>query len=114
MAKVILAGSVFVVASELTVEDIKDAQRYAPEALQILDDEGEVVFALGYGCYGSLNQNGICFDAECNDGSGKACITMPLPEGCKNAVDYIVDKIGPVRSKIKLIEERLPAAPRSA
>lgn len=110
MAKIVLAGSVYVVVSDLKVEDIKDAQKYAPEALQILDEDGEVEFALCFGKFGSINANGVCFDGETNDGTGKACITMPIPEGCGSAIDYIVDQVGPIRSKIKMIEERLPAA----
>lgn len=108
MAKVVLAGQVFVVASDLTVEDIKDAMKYAPDALQLKDEEGEPIFCLSYGSYGSLNGNGVCFNAETNDGTGKACITCPIPEGVKNAVDYIVDKVGPIRSKIIEVETKLP------
>jgi len=110
MAKVFLVGSTFTMVSDLLVEDIKDAMKYAPEALQIVDEEGEVEFALGYGASGSIGKYGVCFDAETNDGSGKACITEPLPAGCKNAIDYIVDKVGPIRSKICQIEAALPAA----
>ena len=110
MAKIFLCGNVYTVVSDLAVEDIKDAMKYAPEALQIVDEEGEVEFGLGFGSCGSIGKYGVCFDAETNDGTGKACITEPLPAGCKNAVDYIVDKVGPIRSKIATIEAGLPAA----
>lgn len=113
MAKIFLCGNVYTVVSDLLVSDIKDAMKYAPEALQIVKGEGderEIEFGIAYGPSGSIGKYGICFDAETNDGTGKACITEPLPAGCKNAVDFIVDKVGPIRSKIALIEEGLPAA----
>lgn len=111
MAKVFLCGNVYTMVSDVSVEDLKDAMKYAPEALQILDEKGEEVeFAINFGSSGSIGKYGVCFDAETNDGTGKACITQPLPAGCKNAVDYIVDKVGPIRSKIAQIEAGLPAA----
>lgn len=111
MAKVFLCGNVFTVVSELKADDIADAMKYAPEALQIKDEEGEVEFALAYGPGGGcLGKYGVCFDDVTNDGTGKACITLPLPGGCKSAVDYIVDKFSPVRDQIAQIEASLPGA----
>ena len=110
MAKVVLLGSVYVMVSDLTVEDIKDAQKLVPDALILKDEEGDPIFALGYGNYGSISTNGVVFDGVTNDGTGRACITCPIPDGTKDVIDYIIDKVAPIRTSILAVEAALPEA----
>ena len=108
MAKIVLCGEVYVLISELKVEDIKAAQKLCPDALVIKNEDGEPVFGVSYGGYGSISKNGVCFDGNANDGTGRASITCPIPKGTEDIIGTIVDVYAPVKAGLLKIEETLP------
>jgi hypothetical protein len=63
MAKVKILGNMFQLKSELKVSDIEKVEKYAPEALKIVDDNGNEVFGI---CMGSpsITKYGVSFDGE--------------------------------------------------
>lgn len=108
MAKVILVGDVYVLVSELKVEDLEDAKKLCPDALTLKNDDGDVTFAVSFGEYGSISKYGVQFDGNANDGTGRACITCPIHKGAGNVIDDIVDVYAPVKAGLLEIERTLP------
>ena len=89
-ASVKINGASAVLISDVKLEDWQRLEKYAPEALTIVDEEGDPVFKVMTGSgSGSINKNGVVFGCATNDG-GKATVTT-LIDPCEE------DKIGAVR-----------------
>ena len=87
MAKVIIAGNSVVIKSEVSLEDLKMIQRFAPDTLKKKDKDGNEIYGVCFaskGC-GNLTKYGPTFDAMA-DMDGKAIITIPFPD-CSKSYD---------------------------
>ena len=94
MAKIIIAGNVFVVTSSHSLESIKLLEKYRPDALILKDDKGEPVFKVGTGTNASINKNGVCFNAATHDDQKLACMTFPIPPDTEDAKNYTTEFVG--------------------
>lgn len=115
MAEIIIAGDAIVVTSSKTLEDIKTLEKYAPKALRLYetneDGKKEEVFCVGStNGEGSINQYGASFNSITHDDKKLATITMSIPHGITNAVEYTADLIGKAIIMLNKVEENLDGA----
>lgn len=111
MAKITVAGNVFVVTSDFTLEDLKRVERFRPDALTLKDEEGDPTFIVKAGCSGGIMSGAVIFAESTRDGRKAACVTCKLPEipENKDVRDVLADEIGGIITNLSKIEEALPA-----
>ena len=115
MAKITIAGDSMVVTSTKTLEDIKTLEKYRPKALCLfdIDEDGmttEVFRVASTTGEGSINQYGASFGSHTHDENKLATITMPIPRGTVNAVDYAADKVGAAIIMLNKVEAQFETA----
>ncbi len=104
MANIIIAGSCFVVTSEVSMVDIELCKKYRPKALKIVDEETkEELFAIGTGS-NNLGEFGISFGGVSNDEQKLATVTMPIPCDVEDVTEYVADKAGAATINLNRIE----------
>ena len=112
-ASVRIFGQACVVESEYTVEDIAKLEKFRPNALTLYQGDGkdkELVFAVGTTKgKGSIGKFGASFGSN-SASSGKAAITMMIPEGVNDAKKWAVDTIGKAIIDLKTVEDQYAAA----
>ena len=113
--KVTVAGDAAVVTSEASFEELKNVEKYNPEALKIYEGEGkdrELVFVVGTTVpgHGSIGTYGVSFDAKSRDNAKKAQLTISVAGAPDDVKKYISDKYGKALSSLKLVEAGLPGA----
>ena len=78
--KVYLLGAAAVIVSAVKLEDWKRVEKYAPEALKVLDEEGEPSFrVMTTSGGGSANRLGIAWGSYTSE-EGYATVTILLDE----------------------------------
>lgn len=115
MAKITIAGDSYVVTSSATLETIKTLEKYRPKALSLfdVDDDGkkmEVFRVCSAKGEGSISQFGAAFGSTTHDDQKLATITMPIPQGVENAVDFVAEKVGAAIIMLNKVEEQFSAA----
>lgn len=114
MAKITIAGDSIVITSSKTLEVIKDLEKYRPKALRLYecDEDGNKseVFRVASGSTGVINGNGAVFASVTHDDQKLASITMPIPAGTANAVDYAAEKIGKAITMLNQVEAQFEDA----
>jgi len=111
-AEIKTTGQAAVIVSGVKRADIEMVKKYRPEALQLFGGENgkEVVYAIGLGSgIGEINRYGAEFGAEAHDGSGKATITVIIPDGVKDVKAYLADQYGRSVLNVNKIEATFPA-----
>lgn len=106
-AKAVIAGNSFVVTSDAKLEDISLIQRMRPQALILTDEKTEAqVFAVATTSKSSgyLNEYGATFSTRTN-AEGKATITMTLPEGVADAVEYVKENFSLALLQLNKLEK---------
>ena len=102
-----------VITSAITLENYKAVAKYRPKALQLKggDDGKEVVFVIGVTSNprGSINKMGAEFGSEAHDGTGKATITMDLPQTDGDIKEAVAEYIGSAILDLNKLEAQLPA-----
>lgn len=107
-AHVDISGASAVLVSDVTLENWQKVEKYAPEALKIVDEEGDPVFLVKTTSgAGSVNQYGVCFGSYENDG-GKATVTVLLDESVEDKVAAVKDIMGAALMDLNEIEKELP------
>lgn len=111
MAKVTIVGDALVITSSLKLEDIKTVQKYRPEALILRGEKEEMLYAIcaSRGVEGTIDENGAAFCSETHDEHKNAVITMVLPRVEGDIKEWVADKIGQALTKLKKLEETIPA-----
>lgn len=116
MSKITIAGDAVAITSANTLEELKTISKYRPKALRLMggEDGKELQFAIlvREGAAGSINANGATFGRTANDGSGKACITVMLPDDISvksDVKEYVADAFGGAVMNLNKLEETLPA-----
>lgn len=114
MSKITIAGDAVAITSANTLEELKTIAKYRPKALRLMggEDGKELQFAIlvREGAAGSINANGATFGRTANDGSGKACITVMLPDDIQGDVkEYVADAFGGAVMNLNKLEATLPA-----
>lgn len=114
MAKITIAGDSIVIAFGKTLDQIKDLEKYRPKALCLFetDEDGNKVevFRVASGTTGIINMNGAVFASVTHDDQKLATITMPIPTGTPNAVDYAAEKIGVAITMLNRVEAQFDEA----
>ena len=112
MAKITIAGKAIVVTSAFKLEDIKEIEKYRPEALILKggEDGKEPIFRVCTSKTGNINQFGAEFDSETHDEDKKATITM-IFRGCgeDDVKAAVMDTVGRYVLNLNKVEETLPA-----
>lgn len=108
-AHVELSGASAVLVSDVTLEDWKRVEKYAPEALKIVEEEtGDTLFkVMTCNGAGSANEYGVCFGTYTNEG-GKATVTILLEEGIEDRLQAVKDVIGQALLDLNDIEKEIP------
>lgn len=107
-AQAVIVGSSCVVKSTLTPDEIKKMKKLHPEALTMVDEDGEPVFAIDIDerTPGSINSFGACF-GNATSSDGKATITVLLEPTAENPDDLVYDKLGKALSNLDMMENEL-------
>ena len=107
-AHIEISGASAVLVSDVTLEDWKRVEKYAPEMLKIMDEDGDAVFKVKTGCgSGSINEYGVCFGGYTNEG-GKATVTALIDEEVEDKLQAIRDIMGSALLELNNIEKEIP------
>lgn len=107
-AHIDISGASAVLVSDVALEDWKKVEKYEPDALRIVDEEGDTVFrVMTGGTAGSADNNGVCFGEYTN--SGKATVTTLFDTDVDDKVSAVKDTMGNALLDLNEIEEGIPA-----
>ena len=108
-ANVQISGASAVLVSDVTLADWQKVQKYAPEMMKIVDEEGEVLFkVMTSRGTGSVNDYGVCFGEHTNEG-GKATVTILFDTEVADKVAAIKEIAGNALLDLNEIEKEIPA-----
>lgn len=107
-AHIDLSGASAVLVSDIDLEDWKRVEKYAPEALKIVEEEtGDTVFKVGTGIGGgSVNEYGVSFG--CYTNGKKATVTILLDCCVEDKAKVVKDEFGTALLDLNEIEKELP------
>ena len=104
MAKVTIAGSSYVITSDVAMADLETVKKYRPSALAITDPETkETLFKVGTGS-SSVSDYGISFGGVSNDEKKLATATLQITSDVEDAKEYVLDKAGLVLVNLEKVE----------
>ena len=107
-AHIDLSGAAAVLVSDIKLDDWKRVEKYAPEALKIVNEDGETVFkVMTCCCTGSVNENGVCFGSYTNEG-GLATVTVLMDDEVEDRLQAIKDVAGQALLDLNDIEKDIP------
>lgn len=107
-AKVYILGAAAVVISSVKLKDWELVEKYAPEALKIVDEEGEPLFRVATATgTGSMNCYGVVWGTHVTE-EGHATVTILLDEEVENKKEAVMDVIGTALLDLAEIENALP------
>lgn len=107
-AHIDISGACAILVSDVARESWERVEKYAPEALKIVDEEGETIFKVKTTCgTGSVNEYGVCFGTYTNEG-GKATVTVALDEEIEDKKAAVKDIMGAALLDLNSIEKELP------
>ena len=103
-----LIGAAAVIVSGVKLEDWKRVELYAPDALEIRDENGETVFrVMTSGGPGSICENLVTWGNYPTD-EGLATITLLLDEDVEDKLAAVMDVAGSALEKVENIEKAIP------
>jgi len=97
--KASVKSNILFITSEYSIDDLKKVAEYRPDALKLIEGEGDdkhTVAAIYVGAKASVGKNGIVF-APVGGTTGKAVVTMDLPTDCdteEKVRKHLHEKIG--------------------
>ena len=107
-AHVDISGASAVLVSDVKLEDWERVEKYAPEMMKIVDEDGNATFKVMTCCGGgSINEYGVCFGTYTNDG-GKATVTVLLDEDVEDKLQAVKDIMGSALLELNGIEKEIP------
>ena len=107
-AHVEISGASAVLVSDVKLDDWKRVQKYAPEALKIVDEDGDTLFKVACGNGGgSVNEYGVVFGTHTNEG-GTGTVTIILDEEVEDKVEAVKEVCGSALLDLNEIEKQLP------
>lgn len=113
MAKLNLTANVLSLESALKLEDIKNAMRWCPDALTVMDDKGEEeLFSVAAGTSkGYISPYGITFAAATVRG-GKACYTREVAPGTemKDIAEVVLAEYDKPKAYLEVVEAQVAEA----
>lgn len=112
MAKIKVMGDTVQICSSLTVEDIKKAKFYMPNALELRDEKGEPYFAIGMG-NAHFGKNGVMFSSKDHEGKAFMTTNNPIIGDHSNRtmeLEALTKKFAGILNNLNLIEEQIEEA----
>ena len=107
-ARIHILGAAAVVVSAVKLEDWKLAEKYAPEKLRKLDENGEPVFrVMTSGGTGSISQYGIVWGNYPTE-EGYATVTLMIEEDVENKKEAVMDVAGSALLDLIGMEKEMP------
>ena len=108
-AHVEVLGATATLISDVKLEDWKRVEKYAPEALVIVEEEsGDTLFKVKTcGGTGSANKYGVCFGAH-TAGDGLATVTILLDEDIEDTLQAVKETVGTAVLDLSEIEKEIP------
>lgn len=109
-AKIHIIGAVAVLVSGVKLEDWKLAEKYAPEALTVLNEKGEEVFRVSTGDgTGCMEQSRVVWGCEnYRSEEGNATVTVIFDDEVKDREEAIMDVLGNGLVNLTEIEQAMP------
>ncbi len=109
-----LTGDVCVLKSKIKVADIELLKKYNPDALKIVDDKGNVLFAIGYSeGHPSIAPFGVTFGGKSRgEEEGYATVTEKVPSSLNTAEAkaYVADQYGCIIANVEKLEATVAEA----
>lgn len=105
MAKIIITGNKMDIVSTVKLEDIKTLERFRPGTLELYDTrKNQIFFKVGVteSGTGSINEFGVSFGGATEDGF--AMVTMLIPFGIENNIEYVTETYGVGLLRLKTVE----------
>jgi len=110
MANVTIAGSSYVIASDVKMVDLEAVKRYRPAALTLVDEETkEAYFRVAIGS-NSLSDHGVSFGGVSNCEDKVATATLPIPADVEDAKEFVMDKAGLAIANLEKVEKVITVA----
>ena len=105
-AQAIVVGSSCVIKSSLTPDEIKRIKKFHPEAMTMVDEDGEPVFAVDIDerSPGSINCNGACF-GNATSTDGMATITVLLDPTAEDTTELVYERLGSALADLSEMED---------
>ena len=101
-----IVGKALVVTSDIKTKDIARAQKICPDALDLMDDDKNVLFQVSVADKnGDIGKFGVQFDTE--GPGGKAQITLMLDK--TPSKDELADRYGAAFINLAAVEEKFSA-----
>jgi len=111
--KAFLAGSMCVIISSLSADEIKHTKDTNPELLQLLDKAGEPCFALDIeDGYGSIKEYGAVYGSQVTR-EGKVTITLLLNPAEQDLRGLVQTRLGAALGQLARLERRLLTGERA-
>lgn len=111
MSTVKINETTFSITSTLTMAQLKTLHTKAPQALQLTNDDDEIIFAIAPSAKQSMSTYGICF-AKSAFGTDNAIYVEDLPADLENitkAKEYVAERIGFAKKHLDEIETQATA-----
>ena len=106
-AMIHILGAAAVLVSGVKLEDWKLVEKYAPEALKMVDENGEPVFrVMTDKGPGSVNRYGVVWGSYVTE-EGYATVTLLLDENVEDRKEAVMDVVGSGLLNLNGIEERM-------
>ena len=107
-ANIVILGAAAMLVSGVKLEDWKLLEKYAPEVLKIVDEDGEDLFRImTVSGAGSVNKYGICWGTYVSD-EGCATVTVLIDEDVEDKKAAVMDIMGSALMDLQEIEEEIP------
>ena len=101
-----ISGAAVVIESARNLADWKKVQKYRPDALKITDEKEDVKFKVMVGTgAGSIDNNGVVFGKQTND--GKATVTLTLSDKVTNKVEAVKEEHSAALISLDEVEKRM-------
>lgn len=88
-----IVGTALIVKSSLTAADVEAANVYAPDALTVLDEDGNDVFTVTRGNAASISKHGAVFNGV-TAGHLQATLIIPDQEDAAAKKQYVKENYG--------------------
>lgn len=111
MSTVKINETTFSITSTLTMAQLKTLHTKAPQALQLTNDDDEIIFAIAPSAKQSMSTYGICF-AKSAFGTDNAIYVEDLPADLENitkAKEHVAERIGFAKKHLDEIETQAAA-----
>ena len=106
-----VSGAAAILISDVSLEDWKRVEKYAPEALKLFDENGDADFKVGTrgSASGAITDHGVSFGGYSNK-EGKATVTIMLDTGNEDKVAAVKELFGNTLLDLNRIEAKIPDA----